>query len=334
MIVCYHRSSSLGTLDFCEQKYFLQYNLAFKDKTNKKALMGTIVHKALQVLADKKLCMQRGNKSFGDGELGRFSLKECDNIPKVTEKAFDYYTDLEPDVDLSKAELKKCTGWVEKAISYNNGLLDPRNQNVFATEKFFDIEIDKPWAKFSYNIGGKIIKGNLAIKGTVDLIVKHEENYYELIDYKTGRRLNWATGEEKTLESLQKDTQLLLYYYALKNLYPDYDFSVSIFYINDGGLFSMCFDDTDYKKAENILKRKFKYIRDVSHPKLLSNENTHWKCQKLCKFSAPYKSGAKKSMCQHIRDEVRKKGVNKVVLEYGNVDKIGSYGAGGGRAAQ
>ena len=38
MIVCYHRSSSLGTLDFCEQKYFLQYNLAFKDKSNKKAL--------------------------------------------------------------------------------------------------------------------------------------------------------------------------------------------------------------------------------------------------------------------------------------------------------
>ena len=38
MIVCYHRSSSLGTLEFCEQKYFLQYNLSLKDKTNKKAI--------------------------------------------------------------------------------------------------------------------------------------------------------------------------------------------------------------------------------------------------------------------------------------------------------
>ena len=53
MIICYHRSSSLGTLEFCEQKYFLQYNLSLKDRTNKKALMGTIVHKALQVLGDK-----------------------------------------------------------------------------------------------------------------------------------------------------------------------------------------------------------------------------------------------------------------------------------------
>ena len=70
MIVCYHRSSSLGTLEFCEQKYFLQYNLSLKDSTNKKALMGTIVHKALQVLGDKKLCMDRGNKSFTDDELG------------------------------------------------------------------------------------------------------------------------------------------------------------------------------------------------------------------------------------------------------------------------
>ena len=330
MIVCYLRSSSLSTLDFCEQKFFLQYNLSFQDKTNKKALMGTITHKALQVLGDKKLCLNRGNKSFTDDELGRLSLEDCDNIEKITSKSFEYYTSHQPDVDLDNSSLKTCTKWVHKAIEYNDGLLDPRNQNVFATEEYFDFEVDEPWAKYCYNIGGEKIEGRLAIKGTVDLIVKHDEKYYEILDYKTGKRINWATGEEKTLESLQSDTQLLFYYYALKNMYPDYDFGVSIFYINSGGLFSMCFDDQDYVKAESILKKKFQYIKNSKRPKLLCDENRHWKCRKLCKFSEN-QEGTNKSVCQFIRDEVKKKGVNKVVSEYGNLTKLSTYGSGGGK---
>ena len=333
MIICYHRSSSLGTLEFCEQKYFLQYNLGLKDKTNKKALMGTITHKALQILGDQKLCINRGNKSFTDDELGRFKVEDCNNLAKITEKAFNYYKKHFPEVPLKDADLRACTKWTEKAVAYQDGFCDPRNQNIFATELFFDIEIKKPWAKYSYKVGKEKIEGYLAIKGTVDVIIKHDETYFEILDYKTGKRINWATGEEKTLEYLQKDTQLLLYYYALRNMYPDADFSVSIFYINAGGLFSMCFDDEDYEKAEQILKNKFQQIRRCEHPKLLSDANSHWKCQKLCKFSEPYKPGAKKSLCQYIRDEVRKKGISKVVAEHGDIDKLAAYGDGGGRLA-
>ena len=95
----------------------------------------------------------------------------------------------------------------------------------------------------------------------------------------------------------------------------------------------MVFDDDDYKKAENILKKKFQYIKKQERPKLLSNDNRHWKCQKLCKFSEPYKEGAKKSLCQYVRDEIRKKGVNRVIEEMGDVSKISAYGDGGGRLA-
>ena len=52
--------------------------------------MGTITHKALQILGDKKLCMNRGNESFTDDEVGRLTLDDCDNIQKITEKAFKY----------------------------------------------------------------------------------------------------------------------------------------------------------------------------------------------------------------------------------------------------
>ena len=296
--------------------------------------MGTITHKVMQTLGDKKVAMEKGLDFVEDDETGKkLSLEECDNIELINDLAFDYYSSSFPEVDITEADRRACKRWADKAVAYNDGALDPRNQNVFATELFFDFEIKKPWAKYSYKLEGKKIEGYLAIKGTVDLVVEHSDGYYEIIDYKTGKRINWATGEEKTHEKLQNDTQLLLYYYALKNMYPDREFSISIYYINDGGLFSMAFDEDDYQKAEEILKEKFEQIRNIQHPKLLSNKNKHWKCQKLCKFSEPYEKDKEKSLCQHIRDEIIKKGVNTVVEEYGDIGKITTYGDGGGRLA-
>ena len=62
MIICYHRSSSLGTFDMCEMKYFFQYVLGMKDKTNKKAVLGTVFHRVMQVLADKKIAQLNKKK--------------------------------------------------------------------------------------------------------------------------------------------------------------------------------------------------------------------------------------------------------------------------------
>ena len=81
------------------------------------------------------------------------------------------------------------------------------------------------------------------------MIVKEDDSYYQVLDYKSGKRLNWATGREKTYEDLCSDKQLLLYFYALKNMYPNHDFYTSIYYVNDGGIFDIVFSDEDYEKA-------------------------------------------------------------------------------------
>lgn len=311
----------------------MQYNLSFKDKTNKKALMGTITHKVMQTLGDKKVAMKNGLDIVEDDETGRnLTLEECDDLELLNDIAFNYYSNAFPEVDITEADKRTCLKWAEKAVAYQDGALDPRNQDVFATELFFDIEIKEPWAKYKYDFEDQTIEGYLSIKGTVDLIVSQGGDYYEILDYKTGKRIDWATGEEKTYEKLQKDTQLLLYYYALKNMYPEREFSVSIYYINNGGLFSMVFDEDDYKLAESILRKKFEQIRSIQQPRLLSNEHAHWKCKKLCLFSSEYEDSGK-SICQHIRDEVKEKGIVKVVEEYGKIDKIATYGDGGGRLA-
>lgn len=333
MIICYHRSSSLGTLEFCEQQYFLEYNLGWRNKTNKKAVMGTIVHRALQVLGDKSVAVREGKKIVENDDIQNLTLDECDDLELITKLAFDYYSKHEGDVGLTNKELRTCTNWLYKAVSYNDGELDPRNQDIHSTELFFDIEIDKPWAAYKYDIGGRTIEGNLSIKGTIDVIANEGENYYQILDYKTGQRKNWATGEEKTYEKLQKDTQLLLYYYALKNMMPDAEFYVSIFYINAGGLYSMVFDDDDYALAESILRQKFEYIFTCTEPKALSYNHKDWKCQRLCKFSQPSEQDPSKSMCQFIHDDVRERGMKAVIEDYGDLDKVSQYGDGGGRLA-
>ena len=295
--------------------------------------MGTITNKVMQTLGDKKVAMNNGLDIVEDDETGRnLTLEECDNLELLNDIAFNYYSNAFPEVDITEADKRTCLKWAEKAVAYQDGALDPRNQDVFATELFFDIEIKEPWAKYKYDFEDQTIEGYLSIKGTVDLIVSQGGDYYEILDYKTGKRIDWATGEEKTYEKLQKDTQLLLYYYALKNMYPEREFSVSIYYINNGGLFSMVFDEDDYKLAESILRKKFEQIRSIQQPRLLSNEHAHWKCKKLCLFSSEYEDSGK-SICQHIRDEVKEKGIVKVVEEYGKIDKIATYGDGGGRLA-
>jgi len=313
-------------------KYFFQYVLGFKDRTNKKALMGTIVHRALQVLGDKKLAIANNKDKVENDDIKDLTLEECDDIDTITELCFDYYLSHEKDVSLDKKELKTCINWVYKALAYKNGQLDPRNQDIFATEQFFDIEIKKDWAKYDYEVNGEKISGYLSIKGTVDVIAKEGEKYFQVLDYKTGRRLNWATGEEKTYEDLQKDKQLLLYYYALKNLYPDWSFYVSIYYINDGGIFDLVFDEADYQKAEEILKEKFQEIKNSKLPRQLSREQAHWKCQKLCKFSETFEDTGKNA-CQHFHDMIKSKGIDYVTEKYADISRITKYGDGSGRMA-
>ena len=330
MIICYHRSSSIGTIEMCEMKYFFQYVLGMKDKTNKKAVLGTVFHRAMQVLADKKIAQSNKKRKLKNDDIQDLTFAECDDIEYVTSICFEYYKKHEDDVDLMPKDLKTCIDWVYKALAYNNGSLDPRNQNVHATELFFDIEIKKPWAEYHYNVNGKEFSGNLAIKGTIDLIVKEDDSYYQVLDYKSGKRLNWATGREKTYEDLCSDKQLLLYFYALKNMYPNHDFYTSIYYVNDGGIFDIVFSDEDYEKAEKMLKAKFEYIRSIELPKLLSEDQSHWKCTKLCKFSEQYKDSGK-TTCKFFHDMVRSKGMDEVVSMYANLNKLGTYGAGGGR---
>ena len=280
MIITYFRSSSYNTHSMCEQQYFAEYVLGWRGPSGQKADKGTITHKVLEILAVIKKAQQDNLDTVDDDVFGLINVHSY-NLDEIIDKVYDYYTQQTQHHKWSPKDLKDCRAWVYKAIEFNNGMFDPRNRNVLCPEQHFDFEISKPWAKYSYDVEDKKITGNLALKGTIDLITLVNDTTIEIIDWKTGRRLDWATGEEKTQEKLERDPQLRIYHYAIKHLYPKINHIMfSIYFINDGGPFTICFNDSDLAETENMLRAKYELIKNTKKPRL----HKSWMCSKLCHF--------------------------------------------------
>lgn len=276
--ISFIRSSSYGSHEMCEMKYFGEYVLGWTGPPNKKADKGTIVHKVMEILANIKLARQNGYNHFEDEIAGEVFALELDNI---FDKVYDHYTNQSSNHIWSPADYRETYKWLMKTISYNNGSMHPFNQEIVEPERHFDIEMKQDWAKYEYDINGEKITGNLRLKGTIDLITKIDNSTHEIIDYKTGKRVNWATGEEKTYEYLHKDFQLRLYHYAHNVLYPNiHNVLVTIFFINDGGAFTLAFGKNDIPETIDMIKDKFEYIKNTKQPK----PNYTWKCKKFCHF--------------------------------------------------
>ena len=296
-------------------QYFLTYVLGHQTISGKKAQLGTIVHKVMECLSRCKKSAQdspdskqieASDDALGDISTSTRGLKTKKFVGELLQRSYEYYTS-NGEHKYYNSDLKFCKECTEMALSYNDGQFDPRKRNVVAAEPQFDIPIEEDWAQYSYQLpNGETLEGRLAIKGTIDLVTEIEDGVLEVIDWKTGRRLNWATGEEKTYEKLIADPQLLLYNYAISKLFPQYKQAImSIFYIRDGGPFSMCFDKDDQDKFLGMLQKRFKQIQDTNYPRPISYDRSNWKCTKLCHFYKNNWPGTNTNMCQHVDDHLR-----------------------------
>ena len=341
MLVTYLRSSSYNNYDFCELQYFITYVLGHRSDSGKKAELGTIVHKVMEILAGLKKSHQdtpTRNKyiSITDDAVGTVKVKKehfftKEFVEEMVELSFQSYTK-DSKHHWMPADRKAATTLSWQALDHNDGQFDPRFRDVVDPEPHFDIPIDEDWAKYDYTLpDGQIVKGQLAIKGTIDLVTKVSDTVIEVIDWKTGQRKDWNTGEEKTYAKLQTDAQLLLYNYAISKLYPQYEQAImTIFFVKDGGPFSMCFDNTDQEKFLGMLKGRYQEIQANNKPKPLSPTRASWKCNKLCHFYKNDWEGTGKTMCNHVEDTLKAKGMNETVKELTHEDhSIGFYEAPG-----
>jgi len=330
MIITYFRSSSYNAHSMCEQQYFLEYVLGWRGPSNKKADKGTIVHKVLEILA----CIKKGQQdkliAINDDVVGNIILSNY-NLDEIIKVVYNHYARSNPHHVWVDKDFDECYHWVYKTLNYNRGMFDPRNRFIVQPEQHFDFIIEKPWAKYSYQTDDGVLEGYLGLKGTIDLITKVNDDLYEIIDWKTGKRLNWATGKEKTQKCLENDPQLRIYHYAIRQLYPEIaHFMVSINFINDGGVFSMSFEDKDLIETERMLMQKFETIKRTRKPQLKKT----WMCSKLCHFGkttfadtnipamVEYRDnqvcakGSTMTKCEQIKHDIELLGIDNVTSSY------------------
>lgn len=347
----YLRSSSINNWEYCQHQCFITYTLGYSHGTNIKTEMGTCVHKVMELLAISKKNLQEGKDKLIDKELNIeieipelltpyfLTSNEIDQINSTRINKDVYKTPCFLDknhvrygVDYVKYLIDTCynfykshsihnwapmcykhiTNWVWMILDYKGGLYDPRKYKIHATEKHFDIEINEDWASYEYEYHGQKLKGKLRIKGTIDLTIDHGD-YYEILDFKTGQKLNWATGQPKTYSSLQDDNQLLMYYYAANHIY-DKDVLTSIFFVRDGGPYSICFTKDKLKKASNMLRSTFEEMKQTTIPNLLDETQKDFRCNKLCDYYKTKIEGV--NTCKFIHHKLHTIGLNKVIDEY------------------
>lgn len=228
-------------------------------------------------------------------------------------KCYEYYKN-NSENEWKNIDLKNITNFIWIVLDYQNGAFDPRKKNIYSTESYFDLEITEDWANYAYDYRGRELEGNLRLKGTIDLTVQVDENTLEFIDYKSGQRLDWNTGEIKTYKKLHEDPQLLTYFYAGKNLYPNKNIITSIFFIRDGGPYTICFDDSDMQKSIKLFKNTFEQTKRCKLPVLLDPSQKNFKCKSICDY---YKQKVgNTNMCLFIHNEIQKHGLDYVITKY------------------
>lgn len=323
MITTYFRSSSLNNWKYCQMQYFMTYVLGYQSPSGKKADLGTITHAVFETLAickkrtqfNKRSTMKVTQEPLGDFSFTEDQLYTDEFVNYVLGRSFDYYKANCTHNEFNQKDYEFCYKMVWDTLNYNKGQFDPRNRKVIDTEPHFDIPIKEPWAKFSF-VGpdGKEISGNLAIKGTIDLVTELPDGTIEVIDWKTGQRLDWATGEKKDYEKLMTDMQLLLYHYAVSKLYPKHRYALmTIFFCRDGGPFTLAFDEDDDKNFLKTLEKMFKEVTMNQMPKPISRDRKNFKCEKLCHFYKTNWPGTDKTICHHVEDQLYNIGMEKTV---------------------
>lgn len=334
MLITYLRSSSYNDFSFCQHKYFLTYVLGFKSLAGVAAAKGNVVHKFYEILARYKKATQDKAEIFIDDSLGKFVTKDFDpnNIEYINELAFNFYKENTTHITLTEKDKKQCCTWAYKLLEYKNGMFNPLLRNILEPEFKFDIEIKEKWAEYQQKSPDGIIKGNFAIKGTLDHVSIINKNTIELIDLKTGKPQDFAAiiPKVKGFHELYADPQLMMYYWAACKVFPQYEhIIVSIFFSNHGGVYTLPFTKRDLPRCEELIKNRIIAIRNVEKPHV----NWTWKCSRFCQYSKMYKDN--KSYCKYFSDKINEHGINYVTNNFTqNGFNADQYSSGGGRIVE
>lgn len=137
--------------------------------------------------------------------------------------------------------------------------------------------------------------------------------------HNSGQRKDWATGEVKDQEKLEKDFQLLLYHYAAGKLFPQYKYRImSIFFLRDGGPFTLCFDEKAKDLVFEKMRKRLNEILSNRNPKPINPWRSDFRCQRLCHYYKTNWPGTETPMCNYVENHIKLYGIEKTSKELKN----------------
>lgn len=358
----YVSKSSIESHQSCGLKYYINYMLGYRDSARKKTILGTAMHSVAESLAIIKKEIQSGKTSgtIKQDDLGEIEWDEIsfmfpsllteedvklinksrvnkqtykgfcnvkigdfrygrEFVGRLIEKAWTYYTNTTIEEiafwgqEWEKADKTMLVNMVWLLLE----ALEIRNLWIVDIEKEFDIPIEHPDCKLP---NGEYIK----VKGFIDLVFKDSKNsnIIQFVDYKSGERKSFESGEEKTLNDLSTDLQLTLYNKVIKQLYPKYNYVVgSILFCRDGGLFTPSFEDNSDEMITKTIHEHIQELKGITELKVLSEQRDDWRCKYLCGASKRMTFSKDKCDCQFVKEAIRDVGIEQTTELY-KKDKI------------
>lgn len=343
MLITHVRSSSISAWDWCPHKLFLTTNLGLADPAGQAARKGSCAHKALELLAKRKLAEQNGENSVHDEETDAHFSPLSQLTPEAAlYTSFLYYSQESASLGLGpwseEEELPEVRAHLDAVLE---GPYNPLRREIVHAELFFEYELgeDVPWAAYDYPEHS--LSGRLGVKGTVDLVTREgPSRVLEVTDYKTGKRRDYSKNRDKTYADFKQDPQLLLYHYSLCRLFPREEHILfTIFYTRHGGPFALHFSRDDLPKTERFLRDFFlKVSRERLPARAIDTYAGNWKCKKLCRFYTDrFAAGdQERSICDDVHGRLLQIGMDRTIKECGPRDLAGalSHYSGGGRSGK
>lgn len=333
MFTIYLRSSSISTWKQCELKFFLSYVLGFRLGANEAANSGTCLHKIMELYGRKKIALQNGATSFFDDDLNReINISEVE-LDWAFDAVLNYYTVVAPlqTTPFKKKSLDEIYSQCQRILA--DKIYSPMNCNIVDVEKFFDFEIKEDWAKYNFNVQGKVFDGYLKLRGTMDCVTKISDKHYSYNDYKSGRvRWSWEKNREKTYEDFRNDVQLRLYHYVFSIIYPEVDYwTLNLYYSKTGEVSSILFTKDDIPYTLKAIKGVFQNIVESKRPKWIKNDSALNHLCNFCEFAKNKKPGTNDSYCWFFNQILKKKPIDKIQEDAMLMESHFSYSGGGSR---
>ncbi len=280
-------ASSYDLYSFCEWKFFLQQILGFVDIAGAAALMGTISHNVLEILSQASI-----NKHDKNSKIW--------NIDYLWNICYNHYSQKMPEImsEIKNDKLNKVCKGIHNLLESD---YTPIRDNTIGVEIKFSIPIkEKPF----------FIKDNeyFKIRGRIDRVDKINDDTIEIIDYKTGTRVDYQSKDrhKNGPSDLHQKIQPQLYYLAAKELYPwAKNFLITFIYLVDGGPITVPFCENDISDIIEKLRRRFKAIESNMEPQ----QNKGWHCNVLCNYS-------KNGICDSVWKEKNEVGIEFVQNKY------------------